>query len=488
MAEDNEQATAAAEPKETAEQNEEGIRTDLIRDSECECTIRAQVEADYLEDRYEEQLDRLQEEAQVPGFRRGNAPRGLLSRRYGERVKADLLDQVIREAYQSALAENELSVVNTVDSPEPEELDWDVGDFLEFEFKCEILPSIELGEEHYKGLEVEVPEQEVTDEMLEEEMERFAQQMASWEEVEDGGIDVEDYIVADVHLRGESEPEWSDEIEFVPEEEQIGPFLAAGIKGAILGASAGDSIELEAELPEEEFPEEHDVLEEFVGEPVTLEIDIKEVYRREVPDIDDELAEQFNMENVEELRSFVRERLERNLEDRQEDITRQVLLDALLNKVDMEMPDSLVEQATQDEMRRLMMHALRAGRPREEAEQLARSNAHRSREIAVRNLKTSYLLRQVADAERIYVLDDEVQEQVRALAQRQGWSVERAQRYLEEEDMMSSLRWDLREAKTIEFLEENADITYVPADEFENPRPGTAGDEQPHVEPSAEEE
>jgi trigger factor len=465
MAEENEQTMPTTESEGTEQQAEEEIRTSLSWDGECECTIHAEVDSEYLEQRYEEEMERLGQEARVPGFRAGKAPRRLLERRYGNRLANDLVASVLREAYQDAVSEYDLSIVQTTEAPDPEEMDWEVGQPLEFEFRCEVLPQIELEEDQYKGLEIEVPEQEVTDDMLEEEMERFAQQMVSWEEVEEGGIDTEDYIVADVHIRGEEEPEWSDEMEFVPSEEQIGPFRAEGIKGAITGAQPGDTVELEAELPEEEFPEDADTLEEFVGEPVTLEIEIKEAYRREVPELNDELAQNFKMDNIEELRDYVRERLELNASDQQEDMTRQVLLDALLRKVDMELPDSLVQRATQDEMRRLMMRALRAGRPREEAEQYARSNAHRSREVAVRNLKSSYLLREIADRERIYVLDDEVQEQIRALANRQDWSVERARRYLEENEMLSSLRWDMREAKTIEFLEEQANITRVPAGE-----------------------
>jgi trigger factor len=493
MPEENEQTTAPTEPEGAEQETEQDVRTEITWEGECECTIHVEVEAEHLADLYEEELKRLEREARVPGFRAGKAPRGLLERRYGDRVQEEIVATVVRDSYQDAVADHDLSVVETTEAPDPEEMDWEVGEGLEFEFRCEVLPEIEIEEEQYKGLEVEVPEQELTNEMLDQEMENFAQQMGSWEEVEEGGIDTEDYIVADVHVRGEEEPEWSEEMQFVPSEEQIGPFIATGIKGAIMGAQPGDTVELEVELPEEEFPEGNESLEEFVGEPVTIEIEIKEAYRREIPEIDDNLARILDMDSVEELRSMLRDRLERQISDQQEDVTRQILVDALLNKVDMELPDSLVERATQDEMRRLMMRALRAGRPREEAEQIARSNAHRSRDMAVRNLKSSFLLREIADKERIYVLDDEVQEQIRALADRQDWKVERARRYLEKNDMMSSLRWDMREAKTMEYLEDNANITYIPASEFtrasqpdaQQPEAAPAEDGEPQV-PSAE--
>ncbi len=477
--EDTEQAMASADT-ETTEQENEDIRTEVSWDGECKCTIHAHIDAEFLENRFEEELKRLQKNAQVPGFRPGNAPLGLVKKRYGSRLTDDLVGSVLQEAYDAAVQEHDLSVVATEDGPDPDEMDWEVGEPIECDFTVQVLPQVEIEEEQYKGLEIEVPAQEVSEEMIDQEMERFAQQMASWEEVEEGGIDIEDYITAQLHVPGDEEAQWSNEVEFVPEEKQIGPFKVEGIKGAITGAEAGDTIEIEGELLEDNLPEDGDLLEDMTDEPVELVVEIEEVYRRESPEINDELAETMNMDSVDELREFIADRLERNVEEQEQNITRQMLTDKLLEQVDMEMPDALVQKATQDEMQRLLTRALREGQSREEAEQFARSQAHRSREMAKRNLKSTFLLRQIADKERIYVLDDEVQEQVRALAGRQDWSVEQARKYLEKNDMMSSLRSDLRSEKTVEHLLEHANVTKVSPEEFsqegQEEAEATAGD------------
>ena len=111
-------------------------------------------------------------------------------------------------------------------------------------------------------------------------------------------------------------------------------------------------------------------------------------------------------------------------------------------------------------------------------------DAERSREVAVRNLKASFLLREIADKERIYVLDSEVQEQVEVLAARQGWTRGRTERDMEENDLMQSLRWDLREEKTLKPLVENARVEEIDPEEFARrvrtakEQPEEAGNEQ----------
>ncbi|MFW6456843.1 MAG: trigger factor [Planctomycetota bacterium] len=463
--EDTEQTTASTDT-EPEKQEDKDIRTEVTWDGECKCEIHADIDAEFLEQRFEDELGQLQEKAQIPGFRVGNAPLGLVKKRYGSKLADDLLGTVLQEAFDDAVEKNDLSVVVTEDGPNPEEMDWEVGEPLECDFTVQVLPQVDIEEEQYKNLEIEVPEQEITDEMIDQELERFAQQMASWEEVEDGGIDVADYVVAQLHVPGDEESQWSDDVEFVPEEKQIGPFQVDGIKGAITGAETGDTVEVEGELLEDHLSEDDHSLSDMVDEPVQLVIEIEEVYRREQPAIDDELAQTMGMDDTEELRNFIADRMEREVKEQEQNVTRQILTNALLEQVDLEMPDALVQQATQDEMRRLMTRALREGQSRDEAEQFARSQAHRSREMAERNLKSTYLLRQIADKERIYVLDDEVQEQIRALAARQDWSVDKAQKYLEKNDMMSSLRSDLRSEKTIQMLLDHAEVNTVPADEF----------------------
>ncbi len=449
------------------ESAEKGVRTTVVRGGNCECTIRVKADGDYLKQRYEERLRRLQEETQLPGFRAGKAPMMLLLRKFAEGIKNEILTAVASEGYDEAVEKNDLTVVTRSELPDVEEMEWEAGEPAEFEFKCEVLPDIELEEAQYKGIRAEVPRLEVTEEMFREESDRFARQLASWEPVESRGVDWDDYVRAEVSTVPEAgeEARWREELGFHPRDGRIGPFLVEGLKGTLMEAKVGETLQVEAELPEGEELQDKD-LKALAGKPLKLNLAIRAVHRERIPEINDELARKLNFKDIEEIHSFLRQRLESRLEAEKDRATRYSVVETLLNNIPVEMPPAMVERAAREEQRKLMIRALRSGSSQEEAENLAQQNAERSREAALRGLKASFLLRQIADRERIYVLDSEVQEQVRAVAATHEWTERRTERYMEKNDLMHFLRSDLREEKTTRFLVENARLEEVAPEQF----------------------
>jgi FKBP-type peptidyl-prolyl cis-trans isomerase (trigger factor) len=103
---------------------------------------------------------------------------------------------------------------------------------------------------------------------------------------------------------------------------------------------------------------------------------------------------------------------------------------------------------------------------RQEAERLAAEHAAQSRANVERSLRATYLLRKIAEKERIIVTETEVDSQIRAFASRQGWREERARSYMEERGMLRALRDDIRESKTEDFLVQHAHIKEIPPEEF----------------------
>jgi len=447
---------------------QEGVRTSVTRSAACECLIRIEADGDRLRKAYEEALAMLQRETTLPGFRAGKAPRGLVERRFAKRVKSETLNSLVSEAYDKAVEENGLTVVAQLDSPNIEEMEWEVGKPAEFEFRCEVLPELNLEEKHYKGLTVEVPRVEATDELFEVELKRFAHQMANWEHVQQRGIDWDDFVEAEVSTvaTGKQSEAWSGELQCCPKEEQIGPFVVKGLKAAVMDAKVGDALELEAEVQEQKVANADETLKALAGQTVKINVKIRNVFRLNMPELNDELAKKLGLQSADEIHSMVRERLEKRLAAEKQEAVEYAVLDAVLDNVEMEMPASLVEKATQDQQRRVLVRALRMGTSRAEADELIERTEPQTREAAVRRLKGSYVLKKIAEKQRIVVLDTEEQEQVRALAARQGWTERRAERYMEDNDLMSALRAEVREDKTLKFIIENARLKEIDAAEF----------------------
>ncbi len=455
-------ADAAAED-EAAEEAAEGLRTTVERTGPCECVLRIEADADYLRERYQKELGELQSEVKLPGFRRGKAPLGLVERRMGQALRGDLIASVVGEAYDEALHEHELTVVAEAEAPDLEEVAWEPGQPAEFTFRLEVLPEIELSEGDYKGLRIEVPALEPTPELMEQELKRFAQQFASWEQVEGAGIDWDDYVEAEVSV---PEADWTETIGFYPRAERIGPFAVEGIKAVLVGAEVGDEIEIEGELAEGEAGR-HEELAGLAGRKVELKLTIEQAARRKVPEVDDVLASKIGLSSVDEIQQMVRERLERGLQERKDEIAREMVLDRLLERAPVELPPALVERAAEREQTRRLVRMLRLGVPRQEAERVAVEQAGRTREAVARGLRGQYLMQQIAEKERILVTESEVDSQIRGFASRQGWREERARSYMEERGMVRALREDMRESKTMDFLIENAAVEEIAPEEFQ---------------------
>lgn len=453
----------ATEEEAEQEQTEEGLRVRVERNDPCACTVTIEADADYLSERYQNDLSALQSEVTLPGFRRGRAPVGLVERRMGGTLKKDLVRSVLSEGYERAVEENDLKVVAEIDSPDLDELEWEPGQPLSFELKCEVMPEVEMDEGVYKGLAVTVPAFEMTDEMVQQEMRRFAERFATQEEVEPENVDWDDRVEGELHV---PEVDWSGAVAFHPRDERIGPFKTEGIKAALMGARAGDRLELTGECAEE-VDEALEELAPLAGRKVDIEFTFQRVLRRHVPEPDDELAREIGFESAAGIESMMRERLEDALADRKKQVTRDIVVGALVDRMECEMPPSLVDRAAREAEVRRLVQLLRAGLPRDQAEQMAAEDTLEGRETIVRRLKADYLLEKVAERERIIIIESEVDAQIRRFASAQGWREERARAYMEQRDMMRPLREDMRRDVTIEMLIESAQIAEIPAQEFE---------------------
>ncbi len=450
--------------EENSEKTEEKAYT-VRYENPCCVVIEGEAEADALKEDYQEQLETYQENAQLPGFRRGKAPSVLIERRFGDSLKEQVLQSAASEIFREAVNDEDITVVKELDIPEFENFDWEPGQPAKFEFKCEVIPSLDPEEEQYKGLTIEAPSKEIPEELFESALKQFAQRFAEWEKLgEDAAIDREDSIRAGVKvLKPELETNLAEEdFYFQPTRGQMGPFEVEGLQGAMEGTKVGDSIEVEATFNKP--PADDDLGPELAeledSDNVTLELCVKEAYRQKVPEIDDELASRLGLESGDEIRDLVRSQVEQDVAQKRDSVMRDRLLDRLAEQVDIELPDSLVEQTAREQKQRALRRLWQNGRNLEEAkEEVEKDGAFE--EKAEKMLKLELMLQKIAEKERIYVSESEVEEQIKIIADRQGQDTLRTRRMLEKEDMLDSLRSDMRKEKVIADLLENAEINEV---------------------------
>jgi trigger factor len=172
--------------------------------------------------------------------------------------------------------------------------------------------------------------------------------------------------------------------------------------------------------------------------------------------------------DADELRSYIKERTQRQMQQQRRRIIEDVLTDALVDNINITIPESMIEGFSESVRNEWIVNAIRQGIPVEEARQMGPESVEESRQIAERNLKANYILREIGEKERVYVLDSEVKDQIRAQAAQQGWTEEKMQKYLEKNDMINDMRWSLRREKIVQRLLDLAEVNEVDWDKFED--------------------
>jgi trigger factor len=283
---------------------------------------------------------KLSQDMKLKGFRPGRAPLPVVEAAVGpERLRSEVIDDLVPPALTDILGEEE---IRPAVSPQLESLN-DVEGGVDVEVLVTLWPSIDLPE--YRDRSVEVTSPDVTEEDLEEQVERMLAQFATVEEVDRAAV-AGDFVSLDVRAVKDGAP--VEEAQASDLLYEVGSRLfIEGIDDVLLGAKAGSVLSLDAPLPEG--------FGERAGETVTFEITANEVKERVLPQLDDEwVAENTEFDTVDELRNELRDRLETA---KLQMVSRQFserALSTLVDQVDLEVPDGLIRVEMDEHLHRFL--------------------------------------------------------------------------------------------------------------------------------------
>jgi trigger factor len=387
-------------------------------------------------------------QVRVPGFRPGKAPARIIDQRVG---RAAVLDEAVQEAvpqaYAKAVQDND---VRALGQPEIELTRLDDGDSIAFTAEVDVRPEVPLPD--LDGISVTVDDVAVTDEDVDGQIEllreRFAVLKAADRPVQDG-----DYVSIDLRatVAGEEVPGGST----TGLSYEVGSgSLMGGLDEALTGATAGDQRRFTTEL----------VAGEQAGSTADVEVTVRSVKEKELPELDDEFAQTASeFDTLDELRADVRERLERVAALEQGAQARDKVLEALLAATDVPLPESIVrgevEWREHDIGHQLENAGLdlddylsAEGRTREEFGAEVRTNS----ETAV---KSQLVLDAIADAEQVGISDAELTEHVIMQAQRYGVSPQEFAQQMTQAGNLPALVADVRRNKALALVLERSTVT-----------------------------
>ncbi|MFS8888767.1 trigger factor [Synechococcus sp. R55.1] len=395
--------------------------------------LKIVVEADRVKRSYEKTLRQLEQNIQIPGFRKGKAPRNLVVRQVGrERILASAVDDLISEAIQQAFKEAQLTPISRF------ELDDEVGQLLaqfnpeaDFSFSgyVEVYPEARVGQ--YKGLTVTATRVDVKPEQIDQLIDRWRDQRATLLPVEDRPAQLGDVVVIDFEARdAEGNPldeMTTQDFQLELKEDNFIPGFVAGI----VGMQLDETKEIAATFPDDYFRKE------LAGKTVTFTVCLREIKAKELPELDDAFVQEISsFQTVAELREHLQKRLEQDALIQSEENLETAILNAILETTEVDLPETLIEQETTQllaqSLQALRQEGIKPGELRKFLSELPPETLNqlkeRHRPEAIDRLRRTLALNAIVRQEQIAVgsteLDVEVEEVMAAYAQ-QGQKLDR---------------------------------------------------------------
>ena len=431
------------------------MKTELKDISPTRKQIDVEIDAAAVRTVYDRISDNYAKAASVPGFRPGHAPRAVVRTRFKDQIRTEVLKELLPDAVQKAVEEHKLEPLGEpeLNLENSEGLD-QLGQLpIAFNVSVEILPEIKLGE--YKGLAATRSTRPVKDEDVDRVIESLRENSATLEPVEDRGAQPNDTVTASFHGKfiddPTAEPIQVEDVDVI----LGGEGVVQEITDALTGARPDEEKTFTVNYPPE-FSAKG-----LAGKQIEYTVKISAVRIKELPELDDDWAQSLGdeIESLEQLRTKIRSDLEDQVKQEADNKTRGGLIRQLVDSHDFELPERLVEQQTEHRLESVVRDMIGQGIDPRNPE-LQWDKARESlKEQASYDLRSSLLLERIAEEEKLEVSDQEVNDEINAIADASRQSPDQVRAILTKQGGERSIAGRLRNRKALDLLVENARVT-----------------------------
>lgn len=455
MAEEQTKELSDEQLDEKTEEKEEEIKDIVtIEDSgPCKKKVSVEILEEKIKKKIDEQYENLRKDAVVPGFRKGRAPRRLLEKRFGKETKEQIKLQILADSSEKAIKDNELQTLGEPDI-DYENIELPDEGSLKYDFEIEVRPEFELPE--LKGIPVTKTKLEVTDELIKDEIEQLQKWSGVWTPRQDGTVELEDQVVADVTIKAEDveEEQKLNNIDIhVRPNGFVGQIPVEKLDKLLVGAKAGQTKKTSVEVPKTYFNEE------YRGKKVDIEIEIKDIKWLEPAELDENLFARYGVENEDELREKIQQMLESRIENQMRNETNEQIYKYLLDNTDFDLPLDIVAQQANTVLQRQYTNLIMRGLSREQIQENMEQLQAGSEQQAKEQLKTFFIMDKVADKLEISVSEEEINSFIAQAAVQRGQRPERMKEEMARDGSLAQFSLEVRQNKCIDKLLETAKIT-----------------------------
>lgn len=425
--------------------------------------VHIEIPAAVVTDKLKQSMDLLANEAQLPGFRPGKAPRALIEKRFGKNVRTEAKGQLVSEAYQKAVQDHKLRVLGDPTSDTLASLELEEGKPFAFEVEVEVMPEFEMPK--LDGIEVMKPLIEVTDEMVDKEITNL--------QINEGELESRDAATAGDYLTGHAVMKDGKGTEFYNIQGAVvqSPTKDKKGKGMILGIvvddfakhlgepKVGDTVTIKAK-----GPEGHEV-EGIRNADLTITFKVDRIDRI-LPAPMDKVLAATGFPSEAELRERIKDRLTQNVAVQQQTAMRQQIAKHLLDHTKIDLPKRLTaNQAARTLERRRLELMYRGVKPAEIEEHIAELR-NASTAVAMRDLKLQFVLARAAEDLKVNVTEADVNNAIVRMAMERNERPEKLRQQIVQSNQGGYVVSQVRDHKAMDQILAKAKVTEISAEEF----------------------
>jgi trigger factor len=460
----DEAAVATAE-KPAGEDGEEGEKkkeklnqsVDVVDIGPCKKHIKVTIDRSSIDARMNDKFSELVKDAIVPGFRKGKAPRKIIERQFQKDVSFQIKGELLMASLEQLAEDHDIAPLAPPDI-NPNKIEVPSSGPMIYEFDVEVRPQFELPD--YKGLHLKRSIREFADADVTREQKRLLSQYGQMVP-KDGPAELDDYVIVDMTTRFQDRVIGDAKEITLRVDEQLAfkDGVAEDFAKQVVGAQAGDTRNVDIVMS-------NNVASPMLaGQRVQATLEIKDVKTVRLPELTHEFLHTFGVHSEEELRDAILGLLQRRHKYRQRQEARQQILEHIEATTQLELPrDMLLRQARRVAQRRAM-EMREAGMNDEQIQgqlRLAENDIVRSTALS---LKEHFVLQKIAEVEKIDVSEDEIEQEIDAMADQADESPRKVRARLEKEGQLDSLAALVIERKTLDLILDNAKYEDVRVDQ-----------------------
>lgn len=410
--------------------------------------LKVTVPAEKVDKALDQAFKKVVKQINVPGFRKGKVPRPIFEQRFGvEALYQDAVDILLPEAYGEAIDE---TGINPVAQPEINVTQIEKGKDFEFEATVTVEPEVQLGD--YKGLEIEKQDSELTDEDLQEAIDHSLGHLADMVVKEDGAVENGDTVNIDFDGYVDGEQFEGGQADGYDLEIGSGSFIP-GFEDQLVGVKTGEEKDVVVTFPEEYHAEE------LAGKEATFKTKVNEIKFKEVPELDDEIANELDSDanSVDEYKENLRKRLSEQKAEEAENVEKEEAINKATDNATIDIPQAMIDTELDRMVQEFGQRIQQQGLDLQTYFQISGQDESQLREQmkddAEQRIKTNLTLSAIADKENIEANDEDIDKELEKMSKQFNISVEDIKNTLGNTDIIKN---DVRIQKVIDLLRDNA--------------------------------